>query len=237
MRRCLQGLWVSGLLVGCGGSGSPAPQTFDFTTPKVNSQSVYTVTDVDNSSNSITLTSQQTVTAVNKDGTFLVSIVDPSSTSVTVNGTTYAITPGVYTEDPTGHDLAVTFSPRGAPSYTCTYSPHGPGPAFPLSIGQTWQLIYDEACDGAAAIVYTQSGTVVDEETITVPAGTFSTVKVQSTITWTTPIGTNVTESVTRWLDANSGAGVKLNSVYSRSGTLPVNGYLVSQTVVLQSMN
>jgi len=234
-------LALTGVLAACGGGGGSSPssaqRTYAYVTPKQNSQRVYAVTDVDNSSNTINLISQQTVTGVNPDGTFLVSIVDPTNTSITVNGTTYSITPGLWTEDATGHDLMVTFSPTGGASYTCTYTPHGLGPDFPLAIGETWQLTYTYSCHGGAAIIFTQNGKVADAEMVTVPAGTFSAVKLQSTVTWTTPSGTMVTESITRWLDANSGQGVKETAQFSQSGTVPVNGYLVSQTVVLQTAN
>jgi hypothetical protein len=65
---------------------------------------------------------------------------------------------------------------------TCTYDPNGSGPPFPVSVGQTWQLQYTLSCNGSAPITYTQDGTVVDAEPVTVPAGTFNALKFLSTL-------------------------------------------------------
>lgn len=228
-----------GALAACGGGGggtsTPPGPTYSFATPTVGEQRTYAVTDTDNSSNTINLTSQQTVTSVNSDGTFDVNIIDPTGTSVIVNGTDYSIIPGAWVEDSSGRDLSVLFSPVSAPSYTCTYNPNGLGPGFPISVGQTWQLSFIETC-GGSGVSYTQTGTVEDVETIAVTAGSFKTVRLSSTVTWTTAAGGNVTETITRWVDSTTGRGVKESANFARTGVLPVSSYLVSQTVELQSV-
>jgi hypothetical protein len=51
------------------------------------------------------------------------------------------------------------------------------------------------------SFTYTQNGTVVDLESVTVPAGTFNALKLQSTVTWTNADRTTRQESVTNWRD------------------------------------
>jgi hypothetical protein len=53
----------------------------------------------------------------------------------------------------------------------------------------------------APPVSYTQSGSVVDVEAVTVPVGTFTAIKLQSTVTWTSPGGATRTQTVTNWRD------------------------------------
>ena len=81
----------------------------------------------------------------------------------------------------------------------------------------------------------TQSGTVVDVESVTVPAGTFTALKLQSTIVWTDNNGTTHTQTSTNWLDTTSFHSVKQSSTYVDTGTPPADGYAVSRQIELQS--
>ncbi len=119
---------------------------------------------------------------------------------------------------------------------TCTESPNGVGPQFPVSVGQTWALTFAITCGAGAPVSYTQTGTVVDVESIAVPAGTFSTVKLQSTIVWTDPLGTVHTTSLTSWRNVVDGRSVKQVENYSFS-VPPAGGHAVSRTTVLQSLS
>lgn len=231
MRKILLAL-PTALLAACGGSSSSNPTDLVYLTVELGGQRTFAVTDVDDANNVVDLTQQETVTALNQDGTFVVSVDDPNDTSVTAGGTTYSVVPAVITNDASGRELQAVYSPANAASYTCTETPHGVGPAFPIAVGQVWQLTYVENC-GSANITYQQSGSVVDEEDVVVPLGTYAALRLQSTLTWTTAIGTQVTASITRWVDASTGRTVKVATTYARSGTLPGSGYLVSQTLEL----
>jgi hypothetical protein len=82
-----------------------------------------------------------------------------------------------------------------------------------------------------------QNGTVVDVESVTVAAGTFTALKLQSTVVWTDANGTTRTETVTNWLDTASFHSVKTSETFVLSGTMPTDGYAVSREIELQSMS
>jgi hypothetical protein len=81
-----------------------------------------------------------------------------------------------------------------------------------------------------------QNGTVVDVESITVPAGTFNAIKLQSTISWTDALGTMRTQTVTSRRDVLTLVSVKESVTIAYAGTLPITGYPVSEETVLQSL-
>lgn len=105
----------------------------------------------------------------------------------------------------------------------------------PLSVGQSWTIHFTLTCNADAPIDYAQEGSSMDLETVTVPGGTFSALKLQSTITWTDLHGTAHTETDTNWVDIATFHSVKQSITYVDSGTLPVNGYAVSREIVLES--
>jgi hypothetical protein len=105
----------------------------------------------------------------------------------------------------------------------------------PLTVGQTWQLSYKEACNGNAGLNYSQNGNVADVESVIVPAGTYTALKVQSTTVWTDSNGTTHTQTTTNWLDTASFHSVKESITIAYSGTAPVNGYALSRQIELQS--
>ena len=84
---------------------------------------------------------------------------------------------------------------------------------------------------------YEQTGSVVDVESVTVPAGTFSALKLQSTVTWTDSQGTTRTETVTNWRDTATSHSVKENITVVVGGTPPTTGYPVSRKYVLESIS
>jgi hypothetical protein len=224
------------LLPGCGGGGGNggSTATYPFVTPAVASQRSYAQTIVDNAGNSIDERYTDTVLAANADGSFVVQHRDPTNTSVTVNGTTYSVTPETVTIDASGRDLSYTYAQNGN-SISCSYNPQGPGPEYPVSVGQTWSTSFTLACGGGSGVGYTQSGTVEDVESLTVPAGTFSAIKLQSTLVWTNPAGTTRTETIIRWRDAATGQALKEVSSLAYSGTPLTSGYPVTVTIALQS--
>jgi hypothetical protein len=89
---------------------------------------------------------------------------------------------------------------------------------------------------GASSIVsYLQKGSVVDVESVTVPAGTFTALKLQST--WTTASGTVRDETVINWRDTKTLYSLKQEITIAVSGTPPANGYAVSRTIELQTIS
>ena len=188
---------------------------------------------VDNSNNSIDTGFTEVVTAANADGTYVVQS-EPTNPSAIVNGTNYAIIAETQTYN-TGQQTGYSFTAPGGATYSCTLDPHGSGPDFPIRVGQTWSLDYMDDCGGLPAVAYTQAGSVVDVESVTVPAGTYSTLKLQSTLTWMDAQGTTRTQSVTNWRDVVTSISVKQEISISYSGSLPSNGYAVRRTILLLS--
>ncbi len=80
----------------------------------------------------------------------------------------------------------------------------------------------------------TDNGTVVALESVTVPAGTFSALKLQSTEVWTED-GQTVTEQITHWVDpAHWFFTIETATTFTRSGNVPAH-YVTAQTIELQS--
>jgi hypothetical protein len=134
-----------------------------------------------------------------------------------------------------GQSTSYSFTAANGNAVTCTYNPHGVGPDFPVMVGTTWSLAYTFGCGTNTPVSYTQTGSVVDVETITVPAGTYSTLKLNSTVQWTDANGTTHTQTVTNWRDISTMISVKEVVSIAYSGTIPTNGYPVSSESTLQS--
>jgi hypothetical protein len=228
-------------LSGCGGgsmggSGGGDSSLHAFVTPPVNSQRLYAETIADNQHNAILLSYTQTVTAVAADGSYTLVQQAANNQSQVVDGTTYSLQNETLSVNSSGQTTAYTYAAPGGVPITCSYTPNGPGPDFPVAVGVTWTLDYTFGCDTQAPIAYVQNGTVVDVESITVPAGTFNAIKLQSTISWTDALGTVRTQTVTSWRDVLTLVSVKESVTIAYAGTLPITGYPVSEETVLQSL-
>src|ERR1700722_5237571 len=229
------GICLTALAGGCGGANSASDTTFAYVMPALNSQRLYSRVIIDNSGNTINQTISDTVTAVNADGSYEVLVEDPNHDSVRVNGTTYSIVTESVSVNDSDQDTAYSYAAPDGSTVTCTYVPHGGGPDLPLTVGTTWTLTYTFSCGANAPVSYTQTGTVVDVESVTVPAGTFSAIKLQSTLTWTGPEGVTRTQTIANFRDVNTLLSVKEDISTAYSGTKLVNGYPVSTETVLQS--
>ncbi len=237
---------LTSLVAGCGGHGAYSPSnsttssgsstTYNFVEPKVNSQRNYTNTIVDNKNNNIPDTFVATVSAVNADGSYVIQQQDQSSSSVIVNGISYAVPTETENFNDSGQETSYTYTPSGGVLTTCSVSPHGAGPNYPLAIGDTWSTSYNITCGSDTPINYMQTGSAVDVETVTVPAGTYNTLKLQSTLTWTDANGTSYSKAITDWLDIDTSVLVQEKTTTTPSGTKPVNGYAASTDLVLQSL-
>jgi hypothetical protein len=228
-------------LTGCGGTSSDGSSGGNstlhaFVAPPVNSQRLYTETISDNQHSVVLLSYTETVTAVAADGSYTVVQQDPNNQSLVVDGTTYFIQMETLSINPSGQTTAYTFAAPGGVPITCTYAPNGPGPDFPVAVGETWTLDYTFGCGAQVPIAYVQNGAVVDIESVAVPAGNFTAIKLQSTISWTDALGTMRTQTVTDWRDMMTLVLVKESITIAYAGTLPITGYPVSTQIVLQSL-
>lgn len=224
------------LLSGCGGGDSgDGSGSFAYAAPVLNSQRLYAETVTDNENNTISLSYTETVTAVNADGSSSVVQEDSTPGAIIVDGTNYAIQTQSISLNSSGQELSYQLPTSGGGWGTpCTYNPHGPGPTFPVTLGMTWSLSYTLGCDPALP-VYLQQGTVLDVESVTVPAGTFMALRLQSTIKWTDAQGTQRTQTITNWRDVATSVSVKQSVSIAYAGTLPSSGYAVQREIVLES--
>jgi hypothetical protein len=233
---------VTASLAACGGGGEDGSNSggtgtsYAFVPPVVGSSRVYDETIVDNSNNTIEgISYMKTVQSVQTDGTIIEQQQEVSGPGGTVNGTNYSITTETQTYNNIGRETAYTYTESSGSPGACTYSPRAGGPVPPLQVGQTWQLDYTETCNNNAPIAYVQNGSVVDVESVTVPGGTFTALKLQSTIVWTDANGTTHTETSTDWIDTATFHSVKESDTLVDSGTLPTTGYAVSRSIELSS--
>jgi len=239
MKICYVAL-LAGLLTACGGGGSgvvASTKSYSFVPPQAGSQRTYNQTIIDNSNNTINETIRHTTNTVNSDGSYVVLQDDPSSNSYIVNGTNYSIVTETFTQNKFGQEISYVYTPSGGSQTTCTLSPHGGGPDYPIAVGETWSLTYTLTCGSSAPISYSQTGNVVGVESVTVPAGTYSAVKLQTTTIWTGLSGTTYTNTETNWREANTGISIKrtISHSYTYSGTPPTNGHAVTTSAELSS--
>jgi hypothetical protein len=226
-------------LAACGGNSdtnTPGSGTsYPFVPPIVDSKRTYTETIVDNSNNTILVGYMVTVTAVAADGVITEEQQSTTEGGNTVNGTDYSIPTETITYNAFGREVGYTYPEPDGSEGSCTYAPYAGGPTPPLTVGQTWSINYTRICNGNPAIAYSQQGNVTAVESVTVPAGMFTALKLQSTITWTDLEGTTHLETATNWLDVATFHSVKQAISYQDSGTLPTSGYAISREIVLQS--
>lgn len=243
-RRFAASLLVSTLCAGCGGGGSgisdssapPAATTYSFAHPKAGAHLVYGDTLVDNLNNTLNRTLVTDVTALNGDGSYATREQDPSHDQV-VSGTvdhTFHTTDNSF--NAAGQRLAWSVTGAAGNQVSCAVTAGHAGAPSPLAVGQGWSASYSEVCGAGAGIDYAQAGTLMGEEMLTVPAGTFSAFKFLSTTTWTVN-GRATTETVTRWRDASAADSrvLKTLEIFTYAGTAAPQGALMSETLVLQS--
>jgi hypothetical protein len=213
------------------GTGTAYP----FVPPIVNSSRVYTETIVDNSNNTITVGYRTTIAAVAADGTITEQQQSTTGVGNTVNGTDYSLLSETQTYSNFGRETDFTYTEPDSSSGACTYAPYAGGPMPPLTAGETWQINYTDTCNSNPATHYSQTGNVVDVESVTVPGGTFMALKLQSTTVWTDNIGTTHTQTTTNWIDTATFHSVKELITYVDSGTTQPAGYATSREIDLQS--
>ena len=228
---------IATLLAACGGgtgNDGELSAAYAFSSPALNSVRTYSQTITDNSNNTINLGYTETATAVNADGSYVVLQEDPNHESVIVNGTTYGVTTETVSVNNSGQETSYSYTDSAGSNVTCTFNPHGAGPNYPITVGGTWTLSYSVSCGNSAPVDYVQSGSVVDMESVTVPAGSFQALKLQSTLTWTVG-GTTRTQTITNWRDSVTSISVKESISTAYSGTPLSGGYPIESAVELTS--
>lgn len=230
------------LLTACGGgTTAPATPSYTFIAPKVGAHLVYADNLIDNLNNTVNRTLVDDVTAVNADGSFAMHEEDPSHNTFVSGTTDQTAYPTDYQYNAAGQAINwVVKKPAGA--INCAAAAAGTGAAAglgapaTLAIGATWNADIIETCGTGAGTEYTQAGTFVGTESITIAAGTFKAFKFASTITRTVN-GVTRTETTTRWRDATGAETRVLKTVSSFSyiGTTPPAGALVTASRELQS--
>jgi len=157
---------------------------------------------------------------------------DPNSQVVTVNGSSYSIKPTDNVFNSTGQLVSSTNTNTGV---VCTSSVVGTVPGKTLQVGQSWSNTVSTTCSDAptAPTSVARVGSVLALESVTVPAGTFSALKVLHTEVSQNGAGVTLTETITNWVDTLSGVVVKATDTLAYSAAPSVNGYAVSRTTVL----
>lgn len=232
------------VLGGCGGNdaadqGEP-PQgatSYAEVTPTLGSLDTFQTVSIDDSGNSVVQAYEERVTAVGADGSYQLTQDDPLNQTATVNGITYRYDPTVRQYGPTAANnvqsgYTVTLPSGG--TATCTMTIQSGVHTKPMYVGQTWSTRYTVTC-GSATTAYLNTGTVAAVESVTVPAGTFTTLKEIYSSSWTTAAGQQIVEHSILWMDPAHGFfTVKRASTYERSGNVPLH-HVDQQTVELQS--
>jgi hypothetical protein len=241
-RPLLAAILTSVLLAACGGGGqdsspgsTPAAASYQFRTPKAGAHLAYTANLADNLNNTLNRTVTDDVTAVNADGSFAVHEEDPSHNTIVSGAINQTLYPTDFQYNAAGQPTAWTIAASSG-STRCTISGGNVGAPASLAVGSGWNTSYTETCGGGPGTLYTESGTLVGIESVTVPAGTFTAYKFVSTTTRTLNGITRV-ESTTRWRDqaGMDSRTIKEASVFTYSGGTPPAGALLQQVRELQS--
>jgi len=245
MKKLFGGL-VLAALGACGGGGGD-PSTIAITntagttgytaaTPRAGTTATYAVTQVDNLGNTFNRSFVRTITSVFPDGTVATHWSDPLGSTLVSGTVNHTAFPTEYQLNSAGQDLSYTVTlPSG--SVTCTDMPHGDGPPAHLAMGEQWTNAYSITCGTNAPVAFTQTGQLIGVETVTVPAGTFTAYRLDSTRTWTSGALTT-TETVQRWVntDPTQQTTLKISSNIAYSGATPASGALVSDSRTLLSI-
>ena len=141
------------LMTACNGSNdsSSGSMTYDFIVPQMNSQRSYAQTIVDNSDNAIKETYSDTVTSVNSDGSYVLMQEDTTGAPIVVDGTSYSIPTETINVNAQARDTSYSYTNASGTLETCTYSPYGPGPAYPVTVDGTWTTQYTVTCGTSGA--------------------------------------------------------------------------------------
>ncbi len=201
------------MLAACGGGGgssatpapAPAPtpsQSFTPQSPKSGDTYTFSETDLVSDGTTQNSTYVQQVALISSTGNFFLNVFDTTSGN--------QLGSELY-----GKDLSLIS--RGL----CIYTPPRNDMPYPWFVGGTSSQTSTYTCPSSSTPVTLKVNTqILSYESITVPAGTFNTVKSQKTTTGTVTVsGTTGTETETDtcWTDVISGQNVKCTGTLSYS--------------------
>ncbi|MEO8155064.1 MAG: hypothetical protein ABI605_18510 [Rhizobacter sp.] len=142
----------------------PAPEQFTHGLREVNDTVAWSQTEVTVGGITATRVYSDHVTAVNADSSFIFDRLD-------ANGHAFER----YTADVDGNRSNRLVLANGN---NCAYSPNRNFLNFPLSVGKTWLSSWTQRCAQGSQETATQLAGVTARETITIPAGSFDTLRV-----------------------------------------------------------
>ncbi|WP_410211664.1 hypothetical protein [Aquirhabdus sp.] len=225
-------------LVACGGGGdsSPPPVVTPPVTPPtsytpvpVKSGDTYTFSGVGTASDGTTgsSTSTEQVASINPaNGNYVKNLFDNNKELSSIR--VYDAGNGQLTDN------------------ACTISPSIKEVVFPAHVGQTFNQTAVNTCPlqnstANQIINFNASGQVLSYESITVPAGTFNTLKVQNKVVITNGVGTGLaidphTQDRTCWVDIVTGVNVKCDLVNTYTPAIS-STYLAKSSIQLASVS
>lgn len=207
----------------------PTSTTYAFVAPAVGTQSSYADHQLDTQNNALERTLVETVTAIQVDGSFVVHEQNQADPTLNPADTQYGAA---------GERVWWTIDPSRL-FVQCRITQGREGPPSPLAVGGAWSTSYALLCGSGttgSTVNYTQAGTLVAVETITVAAGTFSAYRFTST-TSSTRGGVTATDNATFWRAASGDTRLLKRMVTSSfSGGTPPQGSLLSSSRELESV-
>jgi hypothetical protein len=213
---------------------APQPSAYPFVPPRTSSIDTYTdtVTDVNGNRVAFQLRSE---TAVEPDRTYSIAM---SSPAVVLGDQRYHRPDQIDIFDASGRLVDTRVTNADGTQSTCTrvanFTHTGQGGTPGYNLGETWSGSFTVTCN-ALTVTYTQHGEVLAAEPVTVAAGTFDAVKVQTITSWTTQDGDAITDTSLAWKDpAHSLYPIKVVDNFARSGNVPTE-YVTVETRELQS--
>ena len=196
---------------------------YSYVTPTVGDYQTYTSTETTGNGTS-TFNYTKQVTVVNTDGSY---------THNHLNGSN-AIT-RIETRSATGRRQTRTYTSN---NNLCTYI-YNTDTSYPRYVGKTYSHSWTYSCTAGYRETAAQTSSIVAMEQISVPAGTFNALKIQTTINFTEsndsqltggPAGTaSYKIDETCWWSPELGVNIKCTDSYTYTGSTP-KGYVTTVT-------
>ncbi|ALM85394.1 hypothetical protein ASB57_22630 [Bordetella sp. N] len=214
-----------------------APQQYTPKDAVLGARSTYTVAD--NYVNGTTKQSSYTreTTVVNPDGSYTSSSFNSAN-----------VVTDTYTANAEGNRLTRTYvsGDPGSNGNLCTYTPSREWLNFPIYVGKTWSSTWQYACAFGYKETANLNATVLNAESVTVPAGVFNALRVQFNTALTDSNDSALTNGTTgtakyniatiAWYVPTLGQYVKFERTYTYTGAQP-SLYINTEVEQLQSQS